>query len=166
MYLDEFFDYKNQLMKDILTDPTSVGLIEDSIGIEDAQNLAYSRVFPYEYVPETVEDGKTFVCFDVDIQQVSSKTFLTPIIKIWVFTHRSKLRLPNGGVRPDALCSSICKLINGSRFYGLGELNIASVKRFAPMTDYVGKVMTFVADDFNKIHPTGKPIPANRKAGA
>lgn len=165
MYLDEFFDYKNQLMKDILTDEATVSLIEDSIDMEDAANLAYTRVFPYEYVPQTVDDGKTFVCFDVDIQRVSSKTFLTPVIRIWVFTHRSKMRLPEGGVRIDALCSSICKLINGSRFYGLGELNLSSVKRFAPMTDYQGKAMTFVAEEFNRTYPTGKAVPSNRKAG-
>ena len=165
MYLEEFYDYKNQLMKDILTDEKTVSLIEESISMEDAFSLAYTRVFPYEFVPETVKDGKTFVCFDVDIQRVSSKTFLTPTIKIWVFSHKTKMRLPDGGVRVDALCSSICKLINGSRFYGLGELNIYGVKRFAPMTDYQGKVMTFVAEDFNRISPTGKPIPSNRKAG-
>ena len=165
MQLQEFYDYKNQIMEDILTDEETVHLIEESIDMENAKALAYSRVFPYEYLPDTVEDGKTFVCIDVDIQSVQNKTFLSPIIHVWAFTHKTAMRLDSGGVRIDALCSSICRLINGSRLYGLGELNLYSVKRFAPMTDFQGKVMSFSAVDFNKTHPTGKYIPSNRKAG-
>lgn len=163
MQLKDFFDYKNQLMKDLLTHESIVSLIKQDIDMKDAINLAYSQVFPYEYVPKTVQDGDTYICFDVDIQNVSSKTFLTPTLYIWVFAHRSKLRLPEGGVRTDKLCSEICEVINGSRYYGLGELNLYSVKRFAPMTDYQGKVMTFYAKEFNRQFNGAKSTPANRK---
>lgn len=164
MQLQEFFDYKNKLMEDLLTTEEIVQLLDDSISIEDAKSLAYSRVYPCEYVPDTVEHGNTYICFDVDIQESVNKTFLLPTLHVWVFTHRSKLRLPNGGgVRTDKLCSEICKAINGSREYGLGELNLYSVKRFAPMTDYQGKVMTFHAKDFNRVFDGKKYTPANRK---
>ena len=75
------------------------------------------------------------------------------------------MRLPEGGVRVDKLCSEIAKTINGSRYYGLGELDLYSVRRFAPITDYQGKVMSFQAKEFNRFTPTGKPIPSNRKIG-
>lgn len=163
MQLGDFFDYKNQLMKDLLTHESIVSLIKQDIDMKDSISLAYSQVFPYEYVPKTVQDGDTYICFDVDIQNVSGKTFLTPTLYIWVFAHRSKLRLPEGGVRTDKLCSEICNVINGSRYYGLGELNLYSVKRFAPMTDYQGKVMTFYAKEFNRQFNGAKSTPANRK---
>ncbi len=163
MQLQEFFDYKNQLMGDILTNETLVRLMNEEVSPDDAGSLAYTQVFPCEYVPETVQDGKTFLCFDVDVQRSADKTFLFPTIFVWVFTHRSKLRLPVGGLRTDAICSELCKTINGSREYGLGELNLYSVKRFAPMTDYQGKVMTFYAKDFNRQFDGKKYTPANRK---
>ncbi len=163
MLLDEFFDYKNQLMKDLLTNPEIVRLIDPDVSVDCAHQLAYTRVFPYEYVPETVEDGHTFICFDVDIMRVSDKTFLTPVLYVWVFTHKSRLRLPEGGVRPDKICSEICKTINGSREYGLGELNLYACKRFAPMTDFQGKVMSFEARDFNRVYDGTRYTPANRK---
>ena len=166
MQLQEFFDYKNQLMEDLLTNENIVRLLDDTVTLEDAGRLAYSCVFPCEYVPETVQKGKTFICFDVDIQKSVNKTFLLPTLYVWVFTHRSKLRLPNGGgVRTDKLCSEICKAINGSREYGLGELDLYSVKRFAPMTDFQGKVLTFYAKDFNRVYDPSKPVPSNRKSG-
>ncbi len=166
MQLDEFFDYKNRLMDDLLTSKRIITLLSDDCKtIRSPESLVYSQVFPYEYIPETVTHGHTFICCEVEIQRVSSKTYLTPALYVWVFTHKSKIRLPEGGVRTDKLCSEIAKAINGSRFYGLGELDLYSVKRFAPITDYQGKVMMFQATDFNRFSPSGKPIPSNRKTG-
>lgn len=164
MQLQEFFDYKNQLMDDLLTNDEIVRLLDDDVAVDNAGDLAYKSVFPCEYVPETVQDGRTFICFDVDIQKPVNKTFLLPTLYIWVFAHRSRLRLPNGGgIRTDRLCSEICRVINGSFKYGLGELELYSVKRFAPMTDYQGKVLTFYAVDFNRQFNPNKEIPSNRK---
>lgn len=164
MYLEEFFDYKNQLMKDLLTSEAVCALLKDE-DLPEGASLAYTRIFPYEYVPETVEYGGTYICFDVDVESVQNGTYLFPTISIWVFSHKSKLRLQEGGVRTDKLCCEICKIINGSRYYGLGELNLGRVRRFAQMTDYQGKCMVFTAKEFNRVSPTGKPIPSNRKIG-
>lgn len=164
MQLQDFYDYKNKLMEDLLTSESIVKLIDDRKTVEDARQLAYTQVFPYEYVPKTVQDGLTFICYDVDIQRVQNKTYLYPTLFVWVFTHKSLLRLPNGGgVRTDKLCAEICKKINGSRKYGLGELSLYSVKRFAPMTDFQGKVLTFTMKEFNMQHDPNKDTPGNRK---
>jgi hypothetical protein len=152
-------------MGDLLTNDNIVALLDDSLDVQHADSLAYSQVFPYEYIPETVQEGRTFICFDVDVQESVNKTYLLPTLFVWVFTHKSKLRLSEGGVRTDKLCSEICQAINGSRNYGLGELNLYSVKRFAPMTDYQGKVLVFHAKDFNRQYDPTKPIPSNRKQG-
>jgi len=167
MQLEELYAYKNQLMDDLLTDETIVRLLSDNCTeIEHPEALMYKQVFPFEYIPETIEHGQTFVCCDVDIQKTMNKTFLQPTLYIWIFTHKSKLRLPNGGgVRIDRLCSEIAKKINGSRDYGLGELDLYSVKRFAPISDYQGKIMTFYAKEFNRLYPTGKQAPSNRRYG-
>lgn len=163
MYLQELFDYKNQLVSDLISNKEIVRLVDPSVPFEQAETLIYNKIFPYEFVPETIEHGDTYICCDVDIQSTSNKTYLSPTIYIWVFTHKSLMRLPEGGVRTDLLCSEICKTINGSRMYGLGELNIYSVKRFAPMTDYQGKCMTFHATDFNRLYEYSKPIPDRRR---
>lgn len=166
MQLEELFDYKNQLMSDILSREEIVKLLNDNGSMnDDASSLVYTQVFPYEYIPNTVENGRTFICCDVEVQKAMNKTFLMPQIYIWVFTHKSLLKSPHGGVRTDALCSEICKVLNGSKQYGLGELNLDAVRRFAPIGDYQGKVMTFTATDYNRPSPSEKAIPRNRKAG-
>ena len=40
MQLEEFFDYKNQLMEDLLTTESIVKLIDDSVDLKDAASLA------------------------------------------------------------------------------------------------------------------------------
>lgn len=163
MQLEELFDYKNQLMEDLLTIDTIVKLINEDATTDSAPSLVYEQVFPYEYIPDTIEHAHTFICCDVDIQKVPDKTFLYPVLYVWVFSHKSKLRLPEGGVRTDRLVSEIAKAINGSRLYGIGELDLYSVKRFAPVSDYQGKVMTFHAKDWNRPAPSKMSVPSNRK---
>lgn len=152
-------------MHDLLTTPEIVHLIDEDISIDDAYKLAYTKVFPAEFVPETVDDGQTLVLFDVDVRKSTSKTYLEPCLYIWVIAHKSKLRLPEGGVRTDAICSEIAKKINGSMCYGLGEMDLYSVERFAPMSDYNGKVMVFRMSEFSKTYNPNKYIPSNRKTG-
>lgn len=164
--LDELFSYKNQLMNDLLTSETIVKLLsEDGATLADPETLIYNQVYPYEYIPDVQEHGKTFICCEVDIGSVNGKTFLNPRIYLWVFTHKSKLRLPGGGLRVDRLTSEIVETLNGSRLYSLGELNLKNVRRFSPIVDYQGRTLEFTGRDWNRINPTGKPVPANRKVG-
>lgn len=163
MNLEEFYDYKNQLLEDILTDEEIVKLINSSVEIVDAASLVYKQVFPLEYVPKTIDEGLTFICCDVDIQRALGKPLYMPTIYVWVFAHRSNLRLPEGGLRIDKLCSKICAKINGSFKYGVGALQFISSKRFAPLTDYQGRCLVFHAEDFALQFNPNKEIPANRK---
>ena len=115
MQLSEFFDYKNKLMEDLLTNEEIVNLVDETVSLDGAKRLAYTSVFPYEYIPDTVEEAKTFICFDVDVQESMNKTFLRPTLYIWVFSHKSKLRLLEGGVQTDKLVSKIAEAINGKQ---------------------------------------------------
>lgn len=165
MNLEEFYDYKNQLVGDLITNESIVKLLSDDCStIKNPESLIYKQIFPFEFLPETVEHGRTFICCEVDIRSAENKTFLLPVLYVWEFTHKSLMVLPDGGgVRTDKLAAEIAKTINGSRFYGLGELGMYSARRFAPLLEYQGKQLTFRAKDFNRVTPTGKPVPSNRK---
>lgn len=162
MHLQEFFDYKNTLMKDLLTSESVISLM----GCTDTpESLAYTQIFPYEFIPETIHEGKTYICYDVDVIRSAGNMFYSPSISIWVFTHKSLMKLPEGGVRVDKICSCIAEKLNGSLWYGLGELDLYSVKRFAPMTDYQGKCMVFHTKEISKFYDPKKSIPSNRRDG-
>ena len=175
MYLEEFVNYKNQLMDDLLGNEELVRLLNDKYEqtqIDHPGDLFLKQIFPFEYIPETVEDGRTFICFDVDISRMSdrreapaNKMVYSPVLYIWVFSHKSLLWLPGGGVRTDRIAQEIVKTINGSHHYGMGNLELYSIKRFSPLSDYNGKVLTFDAKDWNHTNPTGRTWPQNRRVG-
>lgn len=163
MRLDEFFDYKNELMKIFCSNEKIVRLVTDSKESPVPNgDLAYTQFYPYEFIPETVSNGATFICFDVDIAEVENSTYYVPVVYVWIFTHKSKMRLPEGGVRTDQLAVEINKELCGSRYFGLGKLALSSVKYFTPILDYQGRVLTFYARDFNNLGDTRRP-PTNRK---
>lgn len=100
----------------------------------------------------------------MDILRVPNKTFYIPALYIWIFTHKSRMQLEGGGLLLDTLASEIDKMLNGNRYYGMGDLKLYSVTRFAPITDFRGRCLTYSARDFNR--PTSIPrVPTNRKAG-
>ena len=73
MQLDEFYDYKNLLMKTLCSNPEIVRLVTDSKEAPVPHyDLAYTQLFPFEFIPDTVGEGMTFICFDVDIDKVYS----------------------------------------------------------------------------------------------
>ena len=152
-------------MKDLCSNANIVKMVTEN---EDAKvpnhQLAYTQLFPYEFVPETVSEAKTFICFDMDILSVPNKTYYIPVLYIWAFTHKSNLRLSQGGLLLDALSIEISKMLNGNRFYGLGQLRLSSTQRFEPTTDYLGRALVFTAIDFNRM-TAGHPTPSNRKRG-
>lgn len=164
MQLEEFYDYKNLLMKEICGNEEIVKLVTgNNQAAVPNHDLPYSQVFPFEYVPKTVDEGKTFICFDVDIARVDRTTTYRPVIYVWAFTHQSLLRMPNGeGVLIDRLSVLINNILDGSRCYGMGELKMGFCHRFSPITGYLGRVLSYCCMDLNR--PAGlKPTPPNRK---
>ena len=165
MELAELFDYKNLLMRDICSNANIVYLLTNN---EEAKvpnhGLPYNQVFPFEFIPDTVSEAKTFICFDVDIIDVPNRTYYIPAIYVWVFTHKSTMRTDDGRIVIDQLAVEINRILNGDRDYGLGELKLKNVRRFNPIDDYHGRVLTFIASDFNR-QSGSKPRPVNRKHG-
>ena len=166
MHLEELNDYKNRLMMDLCCDPDVVRIItgNDKASVPNHE-LPYTQIFPYEYVPETVDEGKTFICFDVDITSVPNKTIYLPAVYIWIFTHKSRMRIETeqgGRILVDELAAVIDRKLNGSRYYGLGTLELDSAPHFKPVTDYLGRALIYAAKDFNR--PKGRVnAPSDRK---
>ena len=162
MELSELPNYKNQLMKEFCCDANIVHLLT---GNEEAavpnHGLPYTQMYPFAYVPETVDEARSFLCFDVDIVSVPNETYLVPVVYVWVFAHKSNLRMEGGGVLIDQLVQEAHRILNGSWNYGLGKLKFDSCRRFTPINGYLGRVLTYYALDFNR-NGDEKKRPARR----
>ena len=103
------------------------------------------------------------MCFDVDIMErrQTNKTYYYPVIYIWILAHKSKMKTKKKGVLVDAIACEIDKMLNGSRYYGQGELELGPVSRFIPTIDYLGRELVYNTRDFNR-SPGQKPTPVYR----
>lgn len=168
MNLKETYAYKNRLMEHICKNEEIVKLVTKNMDASVPNHtLPYTQVFPFEWVPETIDEAKTYICFDVDITSVPNKTFYLPVLYIWVFTHKSNARAMQemgGGITVDRVVVEIDEMLNGNRFYGLGDLKLNSCRRFTPILGYHGRVLAYAARDFNR--PSGRiEAPSNRRLG-
>lgn len=167
MHLEEFYDYKNRLVQELCSDPDVVRLVTGNPEAAVPNHaLPYTQVFPYEFVPETIDDGQTYICIEVDITSVPNKTFYLPVLYIWVFTHKSRMRVQTergGSVLVDELSAVIDSKLNGSRYYGLGTLELDSALHFKPVNDYLGRALVYRARDFNRTGSSKINAPSDRK---
>ena len=88
--LQEITLYKNQMAQAFCTSEPIAQLLK----LEDqplviGKDLMYNRVFPYAHVPNVSEEGRSFICFDIDVPIVKSDTIKTVQISIYVMSHQN-----------------------------------------------------------------------------
>jgi hypothetical protein len=139
-------------MELLCSDPAIIALVADDVDAPcPNRELPYNRIFPYNYVPEITKDAATYICFDVEIKRIPNKTILFPDVYVWAFCHQSLMRLADGnGVRPDKLACEIHHVLNGSPCLGTGPLELAGLSSVAPIDHHWGKLLHYVAVDFNR----------------
>jgi len=163
--LNELYAYKNTLMELLCSDPAIVALVMDSEEA-DCPNKAmpYSRIFPYNHIPDVTKEAMTYVCFDVEIKRVPNKTILYPDVYVWAFCHKSLMRLAGGGgVRPDKLVCEIHHVLSGSPCLGAGPLELAGLSSVSPIDGHWGKLLHYTTVDFNRPSASYESLRAGRR---
>ena len=104
----KFTVYKNTLMEAICTSDSIFNLMKLSNDPLDlrCKDLRYVRIFPYNYVPLTIETAQTFICFTVTAPNIKNNIISELILTVFVFTHQDLMRTKNG-MRTDLLISEM-----------------------------------------------------------
>ena len=150
MYLDELSKYKSKVMQMLCENPKIQVLILSKESLNPKKELMYKYVFPYAFVPDTVTNSSTFICFDIEVKRVENRSFKDLSIMFWIFSHQSILRT-NEGVRTDVLADEVDKIMNGNKNLGLGTVELKTVGRVNPAKDYFGRTLVYRSVDFNRV---------------
>lgn len=149
--LEEFTTYKQTLMQAICTSDTIVNLMKlqsDPAEIT-GRDMRYKRIYPYNYVPLTIETAQTFICFTVTAPNVKDNLIAELRLTVYVFTHQDLMRTKDG-MRTDLLVSEIDKLLNRSTDYGLGKVSLKMCDVMqVPCQGYSGLFSVYSVKDFN-----------------
>lgn len=150
--LEELTLYKNKLMQSFCTSKELASyLMVEGEPVLFGQNLPYNRVFPYAHVPQVKDEARSFICFEFEVPTVKNNIIKTIQINVYAISHQNLMRLPDGGgMRIDAMASEVDKILNGSSDYGLGTVELMSLRSFNPITGYYGRELKYKVLDINR----------------
>jgi len=150
MYFEEVPSYRDTIMESICKcDPIIKLIRSDDKANMKVSEMPYRFIYPYGYVINKTTEAETFLCFDIYTPKVIDRTFTDFRIDFWIMAHERRMKTSKGLVT-DLLTIEIDKLINGSRCFGLGRVELITWDRFIPAEDFYGRILSYRTVDFNR----------------
>jgi len=145
-------EYKNKIIKAIINTPSIVSAV-DSTKSNSPDDLIWNNIFPTRTVPEVEDEMKTYITMELYAPSINSKLFKEVVVIFYIFTHIKLQRTSSGYVLTDYIQNEIDKLFNYSDQYGLGYLELKSVKPLMVSNKHFGSILTYQATNLNNIKP-------------
>ena len=134
-YGQEIEDYKLKIAHDLLSDNEIVSCIEEVIPEEkkaELDGLMYSYIFPYVFIPQTLQDVGCYICFE-----------------LYVPCHQDVMRTSGGYIRTDHIAHLIEKIFNQNDQYTFKKLDLVSSVPGHVTQTHRCRTVRFVAEDLN-----------------
>lgn len=125
----EIIEYKRKIMTQMIDNADIVNMIDYASSVDDAADLLYECIFPYNRVPETEQEEKVYVCIMVDVPNSYVKNDIARniTIRFRVYAHERLMKVKGySGDRIDLLAAMIDELFNEKLDFGFGPLSISS----------------------------------------
>lgn len=133
---------------------------------ENADQLIYKHIFPYQLHPENMTQAATFLTVQVQIPKTSddSNLWVVPRLEIWIISHNDHMQMDNIPLildnRNDYISKLIDKKFNGRDTLGgndhdsdnlhlYGRLDLVSNTEGVFSKDYLYRQMIFEMRDVN-----------------
>ena len=150
MYFDEIPRYRDTIMESICKCNSITNLIRSEETPEmKVSEMPYKFIYPYGYIINKTTSVGTYLCFDLFAPRTIGRTFTDFRIDFWIMAHERRMRTSKGLVT-DLLTTEVDKLINGSRCFGLGRVELMTWDRFVPAEDFYGRILSYRTVDFNR----------------
>lgn len=125
--VDTISEWKNKAIALVLEQDEIIDLLEMSD--EEADDPMYTRIFPYNHIPQTVEEAKVYITFTVTVPKITfNKIWAYPRLTVRVIAHQERMKLNLAGVsatRIDYISKLIVNLLTKNDF-GFGKLKLAT----------------------------------------
>lgn len=161
--LNVISDMKQTVLREILSNEEIVKIVRNSCDVVTPDmELRYTQVYPWAFMPETVEETKVFVTFEVYVPRIINCAVKEFELRIYVMVPHSMMVMDTKvcdslgldwndcGVRTDVLTDKIDYMLNGSEDMGFGKLELKSSQPFSPGEKYAGRMLTYQGDGWNR----------------
>ena len=163
MNLNEMGIFKNRIVSKFVNDENIVDvLLGDISEIEDPETALLGkdgagnggRIFKFEYIPDTQEESKTFLCVEVVPENTDGDTVTLMTIYVFVYCSKNLMqtyhRKGQAGTRVDILASDVDKILNGNTEFGIGPLEWAGSSIYKPANCYYGRLLVYQVSSFRR----------------
>lgn len=163
MNLEEIGSFKNKVVSKLINDENIIDvLIGDIDSIDDPESAMLGKngtgkggcVFKFEYVPDTQEDSKTFLCVEVVPERTNGDSVTEMTIYVFVYCSKNLMqtyrRKGQAGTRVDILASDVDKVLNGNKEFGIGPLEWAGSSIYKPASCYYGRMLVYQVSAFRR----------------
>lgn len=148
----EIGEFKLSLVKKLINNPDIVTLIDHAGTVEYADDLIYENIYPFNRIPDTEQEVKTYITVTVNVPSISSKNDLIRnlVITIRAYTHQSLMRVAGKGMtRIDLLGAKIDEIMNESHEFGIGYVKLVSNTEHVLDANHMYRELMFRTDDLN-----------------
>lgn len=145
-------DWKNKALSMIQDSDEIMSLLE--MTEQEADDPMYVRLFPYNHIPETIEEAKVYITMQVSIPRiVFNKIWANPRMTIRIFAHQDKMKLSLPGIsatRIDYIAELLIKMFQGIKGFGGGTLQLAT--NYEDMHNFLFhyRELVFVGEEITK----------------
>lgn len=163
MNLKEIGEFKNKVISKLIHDDNVVDVLigknknkdnkeELLLGIDETGKNGC--VFKFEYVPDTQEMSKTFLCVEVIPDKTNGGSVTDMYLYIFIYCSKDIMqtyhRNQSSGTRIDILASDVDRILNGNSDFGIGPLEWDSSNIYKPAQIYYGRVLVYSVSAFRR----------------
>lgn len=159
-YLDDMIDYKDRVVKALSKSQEVVGLLLNDPAVDMNSDAAYEivghHIYDYDYVDRTVERDDAYVMVDTELISPSSGSMNKWYLYVQIVCSKpynkldGKLFRGTKGNRRDNLARQIDVLINGSREFGVGRIELYSAAPAQVPDSFTSILLTYEIQDFRR----------------
>lgn len=159
-FLDDGIRYKSEVIKQICQSQPTIGLIGNDPNIditsEKASEIMDNNIYDFNYVSKTIERADAFIMVDTDMVGPTSGTMNNWELYVQVVCHKDFVPLDSSifkgvsGNRLDNLAGEVDSLLNGTRLFGIGQLELSSCVTASVPDAFSSKLLTYRINEFRR----------------
>ena len=120
---------------------------------DEADETISQYMFDYGYVDGTTTETNAYICVEADIPAVPTDSFQDIRIYVTVICHKLFMKLDPSkftliGNRRDNLVRYIDSELNGSDIFGVGKLDLDSIKTISAPNGFTAKEIAYSVSDY------------------
>lgn len=156
--IDQLVEYPAKAIHKIGTDKTVAALLTNDPDIDmssdEADDIFDKYLYDYGYVDDSATESRAYICAEAEATKSMTSAVQNVKLYVTVVCHKRFMSIDPAkfpgmiGNRRDNIVRYADRLLNGSDIFGIGKLQLESVKTMSAPVGYTARELTYRVADF------------------